>query len=62
MAAKTGALLSQFKLIRIHAGDSLMAPKKNALNEAIKVAGGEILLFTDADCRPPSTWISSMVA
>lgn len=62
LAAKTGALLSQFKLIRIHAGDSLMAPKKNALNEAIKVAGGEILLFTDADCRPPSTWISSMVA
>ncbi len=38
-----------------------MTPKKNALSKAIEATKGEIILTTDADCRVPSTWISSMV-
>jgi poly-beta-1,6-N-acetyl-D-glucosamine synthase len=35
--------------------------KKAALAQAIAEAQGEIILTTDADCRLPSTWISSTV-
>jgi len=38
------------------------APKKRALDTGIRSSTGEILLLTDADCIPPPTWISSMVA
>ena len=37
-------------------------PKKSALAEGIAASSGEILLFTDADCRPPADWVRSMVA
>ena len=37
-------------------------PKKSALAEGIEASSGEILLFTDADCRPPADWVRSMVA
>ena len=37
-------------------------PKKSALAEGIAASTGEILLFTDADCRPPADWVRSMVA
>lgn len=36
--------------------------KKQALKTGIGVAGGDILLFTDADCRPGPHWIRSMVS
>ncbi|MBN2104857.1 glycosyltransferase [bacterium] len=39
-----------------------MAPKKYALQQGIASAKGDIILTTDADCRPQSGWISSMVA
>ncbi len=35
--------------------------KKEALQQAIQQAKGEVLLFTDADCFPPPTWLSGMV-
>ncbi len=38
-----------------------ISPKKNALSQAIAISKGEILLLTDADCFPKSTWIESMV-
>ena len=38
-----------------------VSPKKNALSQAITRSKGEILLLTDADCFPKSTWIESMV-
>ncbi len=38
-----------------------VSPKKNALSQAIAQSKGEILLLTDADCFPKSTWIESMV-
>jgi len=34
--------------------------KKRALTEGIRLAQGEVLLFTDADCRPGKFWLSSM--
>jgi len=37
-------------------------PKKSALASGIEISRGEILLCTDADCRPPAGWIGSMVA
>jgi cellulose synthase/poly-beta-1,6-N-acetylglucosamine synthase-like glycosyltransferase len=41
---------------------STMAPKKNALNEGIKTAKGEIIVCTDADCRPEENWLASMIS
>jgi cellulose synthase/poly-beta-1,6-N-acetylglucosamine synthase-like glycosyltransferase len=38
-----------------------MPAKKNALAQGIASSKGEILCFTDADCLPPSGWISSLV-
>lgn len=35
--------------------------KKGALEIAIPKSRGELLLFTDADCLPPPTWIKNMV-
>lgn len=35
--------------------------KKSALEMAVQYSKGDILLFTDADCVPPSTWITSIV-
>ena len=34
-----------------------IGPKKNALAHGIAAATGDILFFTDADCRPPDRWI-----
>lgn len=38
------------------------APKKRAIDKAVHQARGEILLLTDADCTPPSTWVRTMVS
>lgn len=35
--------------------------KKGSIATAYEQARGDILLFTDADCRPPDTWVESMV-
>ncbi len=37
-----------------------MTPKKNAINEGIKISKGDVILATDADCRVGKLWISSM--
>jgi len=51
---------NRFKIIR--AGDNThgWGPKKNALDWGIKSASGEIILITDADCRPGKTWAAGM--
>lgn len=53
---------SYLKLISLTAPHPSMPAKKNALAEGIRASHGEILLFTDADCLPPPTWISRMIA
>ena len=39
-----------------------MAPKKYALENAIKKSKGEIILATDADCRVSNNWATSMAS
>lgn len=50
------------KVVHISEVPRGMNPKKYALQSAIKIAQGEILLLTDADCEPCSPgWITNMV-
>ena len=35
--------------------------KKQAIQEALQFVNGEVVLFTDADCRFSNNWVSSMV-
>jgi hypothetical protein len=50
------------EVLRIDAVPPNISPKKNALDTAIRSAGTDILLFTDADCRPEPDWIRDMAA
>ncbi|MDZ7294451.1 MAG: glycosyltransferase [candidate division KSB1 bacterium] len=38
-----------------------VGPKKHALAKGIAHAEGELLLLTDADCRPPAGWVEGIV-
>ena len=63
----TGLLVRQsgldVRLIRMDQGEGVFrCPKKNALTRGIEASSGELLLFTDADCRPSKAWVASMVA
>ena len=49
------------KHINITNRNEVKSPKKNALQQAIAISNGEILLLTDADCIVPKYWIESMV-
>lgn len=53
---------SVLKHRRISALNDDMPAKKNALRRGIAESRGEILCFTDADCRPSTRWISEMVS
>ncbi len=48
------------EIVRIDTVPEGMSPKKHALHEAIMQTETDILLFTDADCRPGNGWISGM--
>ncbi len=53
----------RLKMRQIPKGAKFSSPKKFAVTLGIKAAQNDILLFTDADCRPTSNqWISQMVA
>ena len=49
------------KIIQIAEEIPGFAPKKRALDSAIRATQGEILLLTDADCTPPEGWAKAMV-
>ena len=49
-------------LIRLKEKSKEMPGKKNALNEALKVATGELIFTTDADCQVPPEWLKNMTA
>lgn len=51
-----------FKVIHIEDRIPGFAPKKRAIDCAIKIAHGEIILLTDADGRPQKQWIKQMLA
>ena len=57
--------LSRFpniSLITIHQTELGWGSKKWALNSGINQAIGTVVIQTDADCRPPSTWVKSMAS
>lgn len=52
---------SNIRRIDLSALNRDMPSKKHALSQGIAESKGEILMFTDADCLPPPSWISSLV-
>jgi cellulose synthase/poly-beta-1,6-N-acetylglucosamine synthase-like glycosyltransferase len=59
--ANTHAGSLRLNVVRISTVPDGMSPKKHALHTAILAAKTDILLFTDADCRPEHGWISGML-
>jgi cellulose synthase/poly-beta-1,6-N-acetylglucosamine synthase-like glycosyltransferase len=55
---KTGNI----RLLRAQNRATARSPKKNALQQAIDAASGDIILTTDADCLVAQYWVESMVA
>ena len=50
------------KYFNVVGREKVKSPKKNALKQAIRMATGDIILLTDADCVPTANWVSSHVA
>ena len=50
------------KIITINKLEKGVFGKKNALEQGIKEASSDILLFTDADCIPEKNWIENIVS
>jgi cellulose synthase/poly-beta-1,6-N-acetylglucosamine synthase-like glycosyltransferase len=61
-ASVFGKRFQHFTLIEIDHVPSGIAPKKHALSEGIRIAQGEVILCTDADCRAERGWIENMAA
>ena len=50
------------KLIQLNEANALNSYKKKALTEAIKLAAGELIIATDADCRMGTAWVRTIVS
>jgi cellulose synthase/poly-beta-1,6-N-acetylglucosamine synthase-like glycosyltransferase len=48
------------KLIRLNEKEALNSYKKKAISEAIKLAEGELIVTTDADCRMGTDWLRTI--
>ncbi|MGA9407082.1 MAG: glycosyltransferase [Bacteroidota bacterium] len=64
---KTAAIVENYcaryasvTLVNVTSVTSDLPPKKNALNEGIRKSKNDILVFTDADCVPPPTWLGAI--
>lgn len=51
-----------FKLVNAQPGKGSLKGKANALSQGIEASNGEIILFTDADCIVPKTWVKETVS
>ncbi len=60
--AEWARLWPQLRWVQAPEDRLFYCPKKSALAQGIAIARGEVLLFTDADCRPPADWARSMAA
>lgn len=47
-------------LVHIHKILPGYSPKKYAVSQGVQTAQHEIIVFTDADCRVPATWLSTI--
>jgi len=52
---------NRIKLVNVKNLPQGISPKKQALEQGIRAANGEIILTTDADCVPNQGWIQGMV-
>ncbi len=60
----TAAIAEKFpgvKLVRLSGGTE-NSFKKKAIESGIAAATGELIVTTDADCRPPSRWLETIAA
>ncbi|MBN1465720.1 glycosyltransferase [candidate division KSB1 bacterium] len=53
---------ANFKLVNMQMFPPRFTPKKWALQKAVEMASGDIILATDADCRVGSRWIETMAS
>lgn len=51
-----------FKVIESEKNDLTTGHKKNAINTAINIACGEIIVTTDADCIHNKSWVSTLIS
>ncbi len=58
---KTAAIGSGFKNVKLVLLQNGVG-KKAAIELAVKLATGQLILCTDADCQPASSWVSSVVS
>lgn len=49
------------RLLQLNESEPLNSYKKKALSEAIKIANGDLIVATDADCRMGTNWLSAIV-
>ena len=52
---------SNLKMITTAAGNGNLRGKTNAIAQGMNAAKGELVLFTDADCSVPSSWVKETV-
>jgi 1,2-diacylglycerol 3-beta-glucosyltransferase len=52
---------AHIRVLRIGTETELPPGKTNAVMSAVDISKGEILMFTDADCRVPPTWVENTV-
>ena len=62
LAGRWAERWAALKVVRASDQPLFRCPKKSALAQGIAASSGEVLLFTDADCRPPRHWARSMAA
>jgi cellulose synthase/poly-beta-1,6-N-acetylglucosamine synthase-like glycosyltransferase len=61
-SAKIEEALAEFPDLHLLHFSAKGKGKKNALSEALALADGDLVLLTDADCRPGPFWVSQMAA
>jgi cellulose synthase/poly-beta-1,6-N-acetylglucosamine synthase-like glycosyltransferase len=59
IAESARAVHSNFTILSVQSTPPGIAPKKFALGMGIEKAAGQVLVFTDADCLVPPTWIET---
>lgn len=52
---------SHIKLISVKEGSGNLRGKANAIDHGVAASTGEILIFTDADCRVPPRWVEETI-